>query len=162
MTEETACTAYDQYDHTTIINAVGVQLIGYPHGWGARFEPRAAIAHAEYILSQRERLEQLQQHLEATWRGVAQEVKERFEASDPDGTPFAEASDNDIERILQSVAGCNKNGYFTGQPTSPAGEWYRSMWNEDGSDSTTFEQQWTPFLRVCYELQQPNHRQGTR
>lgn len=106
MIEQTQETTFIAHDHLTVINEAGVLLIGYPNGWGTRFEPKAALAHAEYITAQKVQLEQLQQRLEQTWREVAQEVKERFEAE-----------------------------------------------NEDGSESTTFEQQWTPFLRICHEVQ---------
>jgi hypothetical protein len=153
MTEQTQETTYTAHDHSTIINEAGVMFIGYPNGWGTRFEARAAIAHAEYILAHKDELEQLQLKLEQTWCDVAQEVKERFEADNEDGEPFSEATAQDIQRVLEAVSGTDKRGYFTGEPVSPAGCWYRSMWNEEGSDSTTYEQQWTPFLRTCYELQ---------
>lgn len=142
--------------HTlTHINEAGVVIVDKPDDMGicVRLEPKDAIRHAEYILAHRAELEQLQKRLEETWRDVALEVKERFEATNEDGEPFSEATAQGIQDVLESVAGVDTRGYFTEEPTSPAGRWYRSMWDEAGQDTTTYEQQWTPFLRVCHDLQ---------
>ncbi|MBA2679681.1 MAG: hypothetical protein H0U76_14940 [Ktedonobacteraceae bacterium] len=142
--------------HTLIVNEAGVVLVESTHnrGWCVRLEPQVALYHAEYLLAHRDELEQLQKRLQQSWFQVAEEVKQRFEAQDEEGAPFLEATDHDIRRVLEGVAGADEHGSFTSEPTSQAGRWYRSLWNADGSDTTTYEQQWPPFLRTCRLLQE--------
>src|SRR5690349_25132615 len=105
MTEQTQEeTIYTAHEHSTIINKAGVLLTGYPNGWGTRFEVKAAIAHAEYILSQKERLQQLQQCLEQTWCEVALEIKQRLEDGEGN-TSFADASESEIYSFLEMLSG---------------------------------------------------------
>ncbi|SRR5579884_1301615 len=154
MTEQAQETTFTAHEHSTIINEAGVIFFGYPNGWGTRFEAKAAIAHAEYILSQRERLQQLQQRLEQTWREVALEIKQRFENGEGgDDTSFAEASESEIYSLLDRLSGKDASGYhYVREPEGRAGRWYRSLWDEQG-ESISYEQQWTPFIRLCQGLQ---------
>ena len=152
MTEQE--TTFTAHEHSTIINEAGVIFIGYPNGWGTRFEAKAAIAHAEYILAQKERLQQLQQSLEQTWREVALEIKQRFEKGEGgDDTSFADASESEIYSLLETLSGKDASRYhYVREPEGLAGRWYRSLWDEQG-ESISYEQQWTPFIRLCQELQ---------
>lgn len=142
--------------HTLSINEAGIVLVESRdgRGWCVRLEPREALFHAEYLLAHRGELEQLQKHLEQIWIEIAEEVEQRFEAQNEDGTPFVEATAADIRCVLESVSGTNMNGSFVEEPISRAGYWYRSLWNKEGSDTTTYEQQWLPFLRMCRLLQE--------
>jgi len=151
---------YTVLGHSTIVNQAGIILIGYPNGWGTRFEPRAAIAHAEYILAHREQLQKLQDDLELRWREVALEVKRCFEQECEEDLTFAEASSHEIEFVLERLAGLDRSGYhYVHDARGCAGTWFRSLWNEDRSDSLTHEQEWNPFLRVCCELQEQDKRE---
>lgn len=154
MSDQTQETTFTAHDHSTIINEAGVVFIGYPNGWGTRFEAKAAIAHAEYILAQKERLEALQRGLEQTWREVALEIEQRFENGEgEDDISFLEASPSDIQSLLERLSGKDASGYhYIQEPEGQAGHWYRSLWDEQ-EDSISYEQQWTPFLRICHELQ---------
>ena len=89
---------------------------------------------------------------------MSTEIKQHFDAQDEGNTPFTEATDYDIQHILERLAGANEHGAFVDEPTSYAGHWYRSLWNADGRDTTTYEQQWQPFLRRCHMAQKRSEK----
>lgn len=148
--------------HTlTRINEAGVVVVDSPDNYGicVRLEPKDALRHAEYLLAHRAELELLQQQLEQTWREVALEVKQHFETEDQDGATFADAAPSEIHAILEKLSGRDASGYtYIREPEGQAGRWYRSLWTEDLSDSITYEQQWTPFLRELRDLDDEEDR----
>ncbi len=85
---------------------------------------------------------QAQAMLEHTWRTVADEIIDAFEAHTPGSA--GEATGQDIQRMLHTLGPLTFNRVL---PTNSfAGRWHQNLWLPE--ETATFTQQWVPFLRV--------------
>jgi len=85
---------------------------------------------------------QAQASLEQTWRTVADELLDAFDAQQPGSSTDMTAER--VQRLLFELGPVDIVG--TQSATSVAGRWYQSLWLP--GETATFTQQWVPFLNV--------------
>src|SRR5258707_564312 len=140
-------------DHRFLVNAAGVLVYAASsdeemeqHSMADAQELQFAeiLTLVNHVQAHYSAFVQAQAALEQTWRTVADELLDAFEAQAPGSA--CEATGQDIQHLLRTLGPLTFNRALPSK--SFAGRWYQSLWLPE--ETATFTQQWVPFLRTFH------------